>query len=576
MSPQTLSPVSLSPNAKRVLESRYLKKDIQGRIVETPEEMFWRVALNVAQADYPDDPKADVEATATIFYKLMSSLTFLPNSPTLMNAGRDFQQLHACFVLPVEDSLESIFEAIKQTALIQQSGGGTGFSFSHLRPKGSPVKTTSGTASGPVSFLKVFDAATQAIKQGSFRRGANMGILRVDHPDILEFIRLKRDSATLTNFNISVAVTDEFMKVVEKGGDYPLVDPVSGKVKATLQARELFKEICQSAWACGDPGLIFLDRINEDNPTPDLGMMESTNPCGELPLLPYEACVLGSINLSVLVREVKGGPEVDWERLKEVVHRAVHFLDNVVDATHYPIRQIEAITKANRKIGLGVMGLAHLLARLGLPYDSAEAVALGEKLMQTVAEDAVAASEELAKRRGAFPNFKRSIFHQGPERRNATLTTVAPTGTLSIIANTTSGIEPIFAIAYIREVLEGQKLVEFDPYFEQIAKAKGFWSDQLVKRVTERGTVRNDPAVAPEIQRLFVAAHEIAAADHLTMQAAFQKHTENAISKTINMSQEATPQDVEEIYKQAWKLQCKGITIYRDRSRPSQVLSRAE
>lgn len=576
MSPQTLSPVSLSPNAKRVLESRYLKKDIQGRIVETPEEMFWRVALNVAQAHHPDDPKADVEATAKTFYELMSSLTFLPNSPTLMNAGRDFQQLHACFVLPVEDSLESIFEAIKQTALIQQSGGGTGFSFSHLRPKGSPVKTTSGTASGPVSFLKVFDAATQAIKQGSFRRGANMGILRVDHPDILEFIRLKRDSAALTNFNISVAVTDEFMKAVEKGGEYPLVDPVSGKVKATLQARELFKEICQSAWACGDPGLIFLDRINEDNPTPDLGMMESTNPCGELPLLPYEACVLGSINLSVLVREVKGGPEVDWERLKEVVHRAVHFLDNVVDATHYPIRQIEAITKANRKIGLGVMGLAHLLARLGLPYDSAEAVALGGKLMQTIAQEAVAASEELAKRRGAFPNFKRSIFHQGPERRNATLTTVAPTGTLSIIANTTSGIEPIFAVAYVREVLDGEKLEEFDPSFERIAKSKGFWSQELAKRVAERGTVQKDPDVPAPIQRLFVAAHEIAALDHLKMQAVFQKHTENAISKTINMPQEATPQDVEEIYKQAWRIQCKGITIYRDRSRPSQVLSRAE
>ncbi|MBI3333051.1 MAG: adenosylcobalamin-dependent ribonucleoside-diphosphate reductase [Candidatus Omnitrophica bacterium] len=565
--------IPLSPNALRVLERRYLKRRADGSLAETPEEMFRRVAVNVAAADRLYNPQADGEGTARRFYELMAGLTFLPNSPALMNAGRELQQLHACFVLPVEDSLESIFEAIKESALIQQSGGGTGFSFSRLRPKGSPVKTTSGIASGPVSFLKVFDAATQAIKQGSFRRGANMGILRVDHPDILEFIRLKEDPQAMTNFNLSVAATDPFMEAVERDGEYDLVDPSTRRPAARLKAREVFKRICRSAWACGDPGMIFLDRINQANPTPDLGPMESTNPCGELPLLSYEACVLGSINLSQMVKDGPSGPEVDWARLEEVVGEAAHFLDNAIDASHYPLASIEAITKANRKIGLGVMGLAHLFIRLGIRYDSEEAIELARELMSRIQKGALEASQRLAKERGAFPNFDRSIYRQGPPRRNATLTTVAPTGTLSIIANTSSGIEPIFAVSYVRQVLEGEELLEMDPWFERIARSRGFWSEALLKRVSAGGTVRGDRDVPAEVQPLFATAQEISPLWHLKMQAAFQRFTENAISKTINMPAETTPEQVEEIYLEAWRLRCKGITIYRNKSRPSQVLN---
>ncbi len=565
--------VSLSPNARRVLESRYLRKGPDGKVCETPEQLFRRVAANVAEVDRRYRPDADVQAAAERFYRLMAGLIFLPNSPTLLNAGREFQQLHACYVLPVEDSLESIFDAIKQTALIHQSGGGTGFSFSHLRPKGSRVKTTSGTASGPVSFLKVFDAATQAVKQGSFRRGANMGILRVDHPDIVEFIEVKQDPSAVTNFNLSVAVTDAFMKAVGQDAEYELRDPSTGRVTQRLKARDLFTRICHGAWACGDPGLVFLDRINAENPTPELGPIESTNPCGEQPLLSYESCVLGSINVSGLVRENGGSVEVDWPRLKEVIHDAVHFLDNAVDATHYPMPQIEAITKANRKIGLGIMGFAHLLIHLGIPYDSEEALGVARTLMEQVRAEAREASRQLAEQRGVFPNFGRSIFRDGPKRRHAALTTIAPTGTLSIIANTTSGIEPLFALCYVREVLEGQRLVEVGPLFEQAAVSGGFWSPALGKRLRAGGTVQRDPEVPPALQRLFRTAHEIAPAWHLKMQAEFQRFTENAISKTINMPFTVTPADVEQIYRQAWELGCKGITIYRDKSRPSQVLN---
>ncbi len=571
--PPVAQPILLSPNAQEVLKRRYLKRDPEGRVIETPEEMFRRVAANVAAVDRSYDSQADVDQMALAFYDLMAAFKFLPNSPTLMNAGRELQQLHACFVLPIEDSLESIFEAIKETAMIQQSGGGTGFSFSHLRPKGSPVKTTSGIASGPVSFLKVFDSATQAIKQGSFRRGANMGILRVDHPDILEFIEAKRDPSQVTNFNLSVAVTDRFMEAVEKDGLIDLTDPTTGKVKKRLKALEIFRRISESAWACGDPGLIFLDRINEDNPTPSLGPLESTNPCGELPLLSYEACVLGSINVSQFVRETPSGSQVDWEALKGIVHEAVHFLDNAIDATRFPLPQIEAVTKANRKIGLGIMGFAHLLIRLKIPYDSEEALQVAEELARFMGTQAQAASEILAAQRGVFPNFDRSIFRQGVRRRHATLTTIAPTGTLSIIANTSSGIEPLFALAYVREVLEGERLVEIDPWFQEMAKAEGFWSQDLLKRVMETGSVRSEPQVPDHFKRIFVTAHEMAPLWHLKMQATFQRYTENAISKTINMPFESTPADVEEIYREAWGLRCKGITLYRNRSRPTQVLN---
>lgn len=526
-------------------------------MAETPEQMFQRVAENVAAVDRQYDPNADLPARTREFYELMASLVFLPNSPTLMNAGRELQQLHACFVLPVEDSLESIFDAIKQTALIQHSGGGTGYTFSHLRPKGSSVKTTRGVASGPVSFLKVFDAATQAIKQGGTRRGANMGILRVDHPDIFEFIQVKQDSTAITNFNLSVAATDFFMEAVAADKEYDLVDPSNGKTTKRLKARQVFEQICQSAWQGGDPGLIFVDQINQYNPTPSLGLMEATNPCGELPLLPYEACVLGSINVSLLVREEGGKPAVDWERLTRVVHQAVHFLDNTIDATRYPLPQVEAMTKANRKIGVGIMGLAHLLIRLGIPYDSEQALALGKELMSRIQKETQLVSEQLAAKRGPFPNFTHSIFSNGPKRRHATLTTIAPTGTISIIANTSSGIEPIFALSYVREVLEGEQLIEVDPWFEKIAKKEGF----DLKTIPDRW------------KRIFVTAHEIPPMGHLKMQAAFQPFTENAISKTINMPTEATVDQVKEIYLTAWRLKCKGITIYRDKSRPSQVLN---
>ncbi len=573
MDPEQLPTATLSSSARRVLERRYLKRSPDGAVVETPEEMFWRVARNVAAVDRIYQPNADSEATARLFYGLMTGFRFLPNSPTLMNAGRELQQLHACFVLPVEDSLESIFEAIKDTAIIQQSGGGTGFTFSHLRPRGSPVKTTSGIASGPVSFLKVFDSATQAIKQGSFRRGANMGILRVDHPDILEFIRIKQDPAAVTNFNLSVAVTDRFMEAVEQDAPFELVDPSTHQVKARAKAREILHSICKNAWACGDPGLLFLDRINQDNPTPELGVMESTNPCGELPLLPYEACVLGSVNVSQFVRQGSSGPQIDWEALTPVVHQAVHFLDNVIDATRYPLPQIEAITKANRKIGLGIMGFAHLLIQMELPYDSEGALAVAEELMGRIQTEAQAASEALAQQRGAFPNFDRSVFRKRARRRHATLTTVAPTGTLSILANTSSGIEPLFALAYVRRVLEGEELVEMDPLFQKVAGERGFWSQALQERISRTGSVQGDPDVPAPIQGLFRTAQEIAPLGHLKMQAAFQRHTENAISKTINMPFDSTPEQVEEIYRQAWCLKCKGITVYRDRSRPAQVLN---
>ena len=563
----------LSANALKVLERRYLRKDEDGKVSENPQEMFLRVAQNVAQADRLYAPAKDLSPLIESFYEMMAQLLFLPNSPTLMNAGNKLQQLSACFVLPVEDSMESIFEALKNTALIHKSGGGTGFSFSRLRPLNDVVLSTKGIASGPISFLKVFDVATETIKQGGTRRGANMGILRVDHPDILEFIKVKENRSLLTNFNLSVAVSDAFMEAVDKDEMYDLVNPRTGKPVGTLNARMVFNMIVHSAWKSGEPGVLFLDRLNRDNPTPLLGEIESTNPCGEQPLLPYESCNLGSINLA---RIVKDG-EVNFERMKELVHRAVHFLDNVIDVNRFPIPEIESMTKGTRKIGLGVMGFADMLIQMKIPYDSGEAVATGEKVMAFIREEARQASMELARERGAFANFAGSLFARRgePPRRNATLTTIAPTGTLSIIAGCSSGIEPLFALSYVRTVMDREKLPEVNLYFEAVARREGFYSTELMEKVSREGRLRSltDGHVPEEWRRIFATAYDISPEWHVRMQAAFQGHTDNAVSKTVNFPAGATEEEVAQVYRLAYQNGCKGVTVYVHGSRDSQVLS---
>ena len=565
--------MELSKNALTVLERRYLIKNGEGVVIETVEELFRRVAGAIAASDRRYDENADCEALADSFYRMMTNLEFLPNSPTLMNAGRPLGQLSACFVLPVEDTMEGIFETIKQAALIHKSGGGTGFSFSRLRPCGSAVNSTGGVASGPISFMKVFNMATEAVKQGGTRRGANMGILRVDHPDIMEFIHCKTNNKEITNFNISVGLTEKFMNAVEAGKDYELVDPHGGRVTGTLNAREVFECIVDAAWHNGEPGIIFLDRLNRDNVVPKAGEIESTNPCGEQPLLPYESCNLGSINLTKMLREENGVYSFDWDKLKATAKKAVHFLDNVIDANKYPLKEIDFMTKQTRKVGLGVMGWADALLRLKIPYNSEQAVRLAETVMRAVTEAGREESRELAKARGTFPLFQESTLDQELPQRNATVTTIAPTGTLSLLASCSSGVEPIFGYVYIRNIMNGTEMIEVNPILREVLEERGLYSDELMKKIAKQGSLEGIEEIPEEIRRVFVSAHEVSPEFHIRMQAAFQRHTDNAVSKTVNFCNSATREEVAEVYKLAFRLGCKGVTIYRDGSRSEQVLN---
>ncbi|MCS7116081.1 MAG: vitamin B12-dependent ribonucleotide reductase [Nitrososphaerota archaeon] len=566
--------LKLPLNSIIILAARYLRRDANRHIIETPRQLFRRVAKAIAQPD--ELYGGDVSKTEEEFYEMMVNFEFLPNSPTLMNAGTELGQLSACFVLPVGDSMEEIFDAVKYTALIHKSGGGTGFSFSRLRPKGDVVASTGGVASGPVSFMRVFDAATEVIKQGGKRRGANMGILRVDHPDILEFIVAKEKEGVLRNFNISVAITDRFMDAVMNDEEYDLINPRNGQVAGRLKARVVWNLLITMAWKNGEPGVIFIDRINQHDPLKHIGVIEATNPCGEQPLLPYESCNLGSINLSKMVKD----GEIDWNRLRTIVRRAVHFLDNVIDANRYPIPQIEKMTKANRRIGLGVMGFADMLIKLGVPYDTPQALRIAESVMKFITDEAVKMSVELAEERGAFPNFKGSEWEKNGFKgiRNATLTTIAPTGTISEIAGCSGGIEPLYAVAYVRNVAEslGEKLIVINPIFEEIAIREGFYDEQIIRKIARTTSIQHIEEIPEKVRRIFVTAHDISPEWHVRMQAAFQKYTHSAVSKTVNFPNHATPYDIERAFLLAYRLGCKGITVYRDGSRRVQVLETLE
>ncbi|HEY96702.1 MAG TPA: vitamin B12-dependent ribonucleotide reductase, partial [Dehalococcoidia bacterium] len=572
---ETASGIDLTDTALHVLERRYLIKDKNGKVEETPEKLFRRVASAIARAEHIYNPEVDVKPVEGDFYRMMASLEFLPNSPTLMNAGKEMGQLSACFVLPVEDSMESIFDAVKYTALIHKSGGGTGFSFSRLRPENDMVGSTGGVASGPVSFMRAFDTVTDVTKQGGTRRGANMGILNIDHPDIMKFITAKEKMDALTNFNISVALTSDFMEAVKSDAEYELINPHNNEVTGKLNAKEVFDKIVDMAWRTGDPGIVFIDRINKDNPTPHLGNIESTNPCGEQPLLPYESCNLASINLSKMVKARGNACEIDYDKLADTVKKGVRFLDDVIDVNRFPLEQIAEMTRKTRKIGLGIMGFADMLVMLGVPYNSREALKVAAELMGFINEQATRASVALAEERGVFPAFEGSIYDKpnGPRLRNATRTTIAPTGTLSMIAGCSSGIEPLFALSYTKTVLDGTPFVEVNPYFEKAARDGGFYSEELMKKLAEGAHLADIKGVPEEVIKLFVTAHEITPEWHVKMQAAFQRATDNAVSKTINFPQDATREDVANAYKLAYEEGLKGITIYRDRSRDTQVLT---
>ena len=567
-------------NSLIVLSARYLLKNEQGKVVETPQQLFWRVARSVAKAEsaYNKD-EAQVDEIAKEFYKVMTSMLFMPNSPTLMNAGTNLGQLSACFVLPVGDSIDEIFDSVKYAAMIHKSGGGTGFAFSRLRPANDIVRGTSGVSSGPISFMKIFDAATEQIKQGGKRRGANMGILRVDHPDILSFIVSKENEGVLRNFNISVGVTDDFMKALKKGEEYNLINPHTGKAVGRLSAKVVWNLIVTMAWKTGDPGLVFLDRMNSSfsNPVPSYGPIESTNPCGEQPLYPFDSCNLGSINLANMVKLVDHKYEIDWDLLAKTVATGTRFLDDVIDSNKYPLKQIDEVSKSIRRIGLGVMGWADMLIKLRIRYDSNEALALAEKVMSFITENARKTSEKLAEERGPFPTFKDSIWYRLGYKplRNSTVTTIAPTGTISIITGGASqGIEPIFSVVYMRNVHDslGSNLIEVDNEFEKFALQYNFYSESLMKELAGRTSIQDVEEIPEEVRRLFVTAHDIAPEWHVKMQAAFQKYTDNAVSKTINFPSYATPQDIEGAYFMAYELGCKGITVYRDSSKSVQVL----